>query len=171
MSDDTREDKVTTVEAETEFKGTLTSKHSVLVRGTIDGQLNAPQLTVTETGVVVGQINARELRSRGVLQGHLTGETMYISGTVRDNTVIRAHSLEVNPERLTDPLHVVFGNCVLEVGDDPAVIVPEPHARVTVRPASADVLSASSSDPATPRAPGAASDPRESAAEPLTVPA
>ena len=150
MSDDTSERKVTTVEAETEFKGTLTSTCSVLVRGTIDGQVNAPELTVTETGQVVGQVNARELRSSGVLQGHLTGETMYISGTVRDKTVIRARSLEVNPQRLTDPLHVVFGDCVLEVGDEPAVVVREPRERAALRPAAADASSASPPDPTTP---------------------
>jgi cytoskeletal protein CcmA (bactofilin family) len=163
MSDDTSEHKGTTVAAETEFKGTLTSTCAVLVRGTIDGQVDAPELTVTETGQVVGQINARELRSSGVLQGHLTGETMYISGTVRDNTVIRAGALEVNPQRLTDPLHVVFGDCVLEVGDEPAVVVREP------RRAAANTSSASPPAPATPIA---RSEVTESAVEPpVTVPA
>jgi len=152
MTDDTRERKVTTVEAESEFKGTLTSKCPVLVHGTVDGQVNTPELTVTDTGLVVGHVTARELRSSGVLQGHLTAETMYISGTVRDNTVIRARSLEVNPSRLTDPLHVVFGDCVLEVGDEPAVGVREPLDRAAERPTAA-------------KASIAAADARENAAE------
>jgi cytoskeletal protein CcmA (bactofilin family) len=159
MSDTPRERKVTTVEAESEFKGTLTSKCSVLVHGTVDGQVNTPELTVTDTGLVVGIVTARELRSSGVLQGHLTAETMYISGTVRDNTVIRARSLEVNPARLTDPLHVVFGDCVLEVGDEPAIAVRAPRDRAAERPALA-------------KTPTAADEVKESAAEPaVTVPA
>jgi cytoskeletal protein CcmA (bactofilin family) len=160
MSDDaTRDRKVTTVEAESEFKGTLTSKCSVLVHGTVDGQINTPELTVTDTGLVVGHVTARELRSSGVLQGHLTAETMYISGTVRDNTVIRARSLEVNPARLTDPPQVVFGDCVLEVGDEPAVEAREPRDQAAERPASA-------------RTPSAAGEVKESAPEPpVTVPA
>jgi cytoskeletal protein CcmA (bactofilin family) len=113
-------DKQTFVEEGTEFKGTLTSSCPVAVRGTLDGDIKAPMLTITETGIVVGNVEAASIRSEGVLAGKVDAEDIFLSGKVRDNTVIRAKSLEVKISQEKSKLEVTFGECMLEVGEDPA---------------------------------------------------
>lgn len=121
MSDSSAHRKLTTIEEGTELKGSLNSKCPVLVHGVVRGDVTVPSLTVTQSGQVIGQVTAGELRSSGVLEGTITADEMYVSGSVRDNSVITAKSLEVNPERSGDPAFVVFGTCVLNVGDEPAL--------------------------------------------------
>lgn len=112
--------KQTTVEEGTQFKGTLQSNCQVMVRGKVEGDLSAPSLVVSATGAVVGNVKAEQIRSEGVLAGHVDADDVYLSGSVRSDTVIRAKSLEV---KLSDPqggkLQVTFGECILDVGDDP----------------------------------------------------
>lgn len=120
-------DKQTTVEEGTEFKGTMTSSCPVVVRGALDGDISAPALTVTETGTVVGNVQARSIRSEGVLAGRVDADDIYLSGSVRSDTVIRATTLEVKLKQERGKLEVTFGDCILEVGDDPS-------AEATVEP-------------------------------------
>jgi len=112
--------KQTTVEEGTQFKGTLQSNCQVLVRGKVEGDLSAPSLVVSATGAVIGNVKAEQIRSEGVLAGHVDADEVYLSGSVRSDTVIRAKSLEV---KLQEPsggkLQVTFGECILDVGDDP----------------------------------------------------
>ncbi|MBN1652831.1 MAG: polymer-forming cytoskeletal protein [Deltaproteobacteria bacterium] len=112
--------KQTFVEEGTEFKGTMTSSCPVAVRGTLNGDIKAPMLTITETGTVIGNVEAASIRSEGVLAGKVDAEDIFLSGKVRDNTVIRAKSLEVKISQEKSKLEVTFGECMLEVGEDPA---------------------------------------------------
>jgi cytoskeletal protein CcmA (bactofilin family) len=111
--------KQTTVEEGTEFKGTLTSTCPVVVRGMLDGDIKAPSLNVAESGTVVGNVRAESIRSEGVLAGNVDADDVYLSGSVRSETVIRAKTLEVKLQRERGKLEVTFGECVLEVGDEP----------------------------------------------------
>jgi cytoskeletal protein CcmA (bactofilin family) len=111
--------KQTTVEEGTQFKGTLHSSCPVVVRGVVDGDLMAPSIIVSESGTVVGNVKADTIRSEGVLAGRVDAEDVYLSGSVRSDTIIRAKTLEVKLQRQNDKLEVTFGECVLEVGDDP----------------------------------------------------
>ena len=113
-------DKQTFVEEGTVFKGTMTSTCPVAVRGTLDGEIKAPMLTITETGTVVGNVEAKSIRSQGVLAGKIDAEDIFLSGRVRDNTVIRAKSLEVKLSQDKSALELTFGECKLEVGDEPS---------------------------------------------------
>jgi cytoskeletal protein CcmA (bactofilin family) len=119
------QDKQTTVEEGTEFKGTLQSTCHVVVRGVVDGDLTAPTITVSETGTVIGNVKADSIRSEGVLAGRVDADDVYLSGSVRSDTVIRAKHLEVKLQRRTEKLEVTFGECILEVGDDPALEKPD----------------------------------------------
>lgn len=112
--------KQTLVEEGTELKGTLKSSCQVVVNGTIDGTIEAPSLTIAETGTVLGNVKAAKLRSEGTLAGNIDAEEVYLSGTVRSNTMIRANKLEVKLSQERGKLEVTFGECLLEVGDDPA---------------------------------------------------
>jgi cytoskeletal protein CcmA (bactofilin family) len=109
----------TLVEEGTEFTGDLTSKCHVVVSGKVDGKLSAPSLTVSTSGAVHGKVKVADIRSEGELSGEFEAENVALSGRVNNNTVIRSKSLEVKlaPEK-GKPL-VTFGDCVLEVGDEP----------------------------------------------------
>ena len=113
--------KQTTVEEGTQFKGTLNSSCQVMVRGVVDGDLTAPTVIVSETGTVVGNVKAQSIWSEGVLAGRVDAEDVHLSGNVRSDTVIRARTLEVKLQRTKEKLEVTFGECILDVGDDPAV--------------------------------------------------
>jgi hypothetical protein len=112
--------KQTLVEEGTELKGTLKSSCQVVVNGKIDGQIEAPSLTVTTTGTVLGTVRAQKLRSEGTLAGDIDADDVYLSGTVRSNTMIRAKKLEVKLAPTSGKLEVSFGECMVEVGEDPA---------------------------------------------------
>jgi hypothetical protein len=51
-----------------------------------------------------------------------------LSGTIKDNTVIRAKSLEVKLSSANSKMQVVFGECELEVGGDQPAAVVAPRA-------------------------------------------
>jgi cytoskeletal protein CcmA (bactofilin family) len=112
--------KRTLVEEGTELRGTLTSSCPVVVMGKVEGELNAPTVEVTETGVVSGRVVAAEVRARGELAGSVEADSVNLSGRVRDQTVIRAKSLEVKLTREDGKLEVSFGACELQVGDPPS---------------------------------------------------
>ena len=109
--------KQTLVEEGTKFKGSLTSSCPIVVRGRIEGDVEAPSLTVSGSGAVHGKVKVGEMRSQGELAGEFDADIVQLSGTVKDNTVIRAKSLEV---KLTPPngkMQVIFGEVQLDVGD------------------------------------------------------
>lgn len=114
--------KQTLVEEGTELKGTLKSRCQVVVNGSIDGQIEAPALRITQTGSVLGTVRAQTLRSEGTLAGDIDADDVYLSGTVRSNTMIRAKTLEVKLTPEKGKLEVTFGECLLEVGEDPAKV-------------------------------------------------
>lgn len=147
MNDD-NSPKKTLVEAGTELTGTLKSTCPVVVNGTIDGEFTAPQLTITSTGAVLGTIKVDKLQSDGTLSGNIDADDVYLAGTVKSNTVIKAKALEVKLAADRGKLEVTFGECNLEIGDDPGTDVetqnnsykpfPRPESDSTLwnRPAS-----------------------------------
>jgi cytoskeletal protein CcmA (bactofilin family) len=120
MSDPKSTGKVTLVEDGTQFKGSLSSNCPVEVKGRIEGDLTAPSLTVSATGSVHGKVKVGEIRSEGELAGEFDADLVQLSGTVRDNTVIRAKSLEVKLTPVNGKMQVIFGECELEIGAEAA---------------------------------------------------
>lgn len=120
MPSESKTPKQTLVEEGTEFKGTLKSSCAVVVNGTIDGEVDAPEITVTRSGALLGAIKAKKLHSRGTLSGNVDAGDVFLAGSVRSNTVIKARSLEVKlGSSDKGQLEVTFGECNLEVGDAP----------------------------------------------------
>jgi cytoskeletal protein CcmA (bactofilin family) len=118
--------KQTTVEEGTQFRGTLQSSCQVLVRGVVEGELSAPSVVISESGSVVGNVKAHSIRSEGVLAGQVDAEDIVLSGSVSSDTVIRARTLEVKLQSVDGKkLELSFGECILEVGDDPSADVAE----------------------------------------------
>jgi cytoskeletal protein CcmA (bactofilin family) len=108
----------TLVEEGTQFKGALSSDCPIEVKGRVEGDLNAPALSVSPSGSVHGKIKVGEIRSQGELAGEFDADVVQLSGTVRDNTVIRAKSLEVKLVAAGGKMQVIFGECELEVGSE-----------------------------------------------------
>lgn len=126
MTDPTS-DRKTTVEEGTQFKGSLSSKCPVEVKGRIEGNLTAPSLFVSSTGAVHGRVKVGEIRSQGEIAGEFDANIVQLSGTVKDNTIVRAKSLEVKLSSQDGKMQLVFGECSLEIGADPTQ--PEAAAR------------------------------------------
>lgn len=133
--------KVTVVEEGTEFKGTLTSSCPIDVRGRVEGELNTPALTVSATGAVHGRVKVGEVRSQGEISGEFDADKIELAGVVRDNTVIRARSLDVKVEAKRGKTQIIFGECELSVGDEPTesdhVVEPAVAPVVALAPAPA----------------------------------
>jgi len=120
MPSESKTPKQTLVEEGTEFKGTLKSSCAVVVNGTIDGEVDAPEITITRSGAVLGAIKAKKVRSQGTLSGNVDAGDVFLAGSVRSNTVIKAKSLEVRlGSSEKGQLEVTFGECNLEVGEPP----------------------------------------------------
>jgi cytoskeletal protein CcmA (bactofilin family) len=113
-------EKKTLVEEGTQFRGSLSSNCPVIVRGRIEGDVQAPSLMVSATGAVHGKVKVDEMRSQGELAGEFDADVVQLSGTVKDNTIIRARSLEVKLTPANGKMHVVFGDCTLDVGGEGA---------------------------------------------------
>lgn len=112
--------KRTLVEEGTQFKGSLSSSCPIVVKGKVDGDISAPSLQVSSTGSVHGKVKVGEIESQGELSGEFDADVIQLSGTVRDKTVVRAKSLEVKLAPVTGKMQVVFGECVLDVGEMPS---------------------------------------------------
>lgn len=114
-----RGQKQTLIEQGTEFKGTMTSTCPVMVNGKVEGELTAPELDVTATGTVRGNIKAERLSSRGTLSGNIDAGDLFLSGSVGSKTVIKAKNLEVKLAPDQGRMELTIGECTLDVGDEP----------------------------------------------------
>jgi cytoskeletal protein CcmA (bactofilin family) len=111
--------KQTIVEEGTEFRGTLVSTCPIVVRGRIEGDIDTPSLAVSEKGAVHGKVKVGTIRSAGELSGEFDADSVELAGRVKDNTIIRAKSLEVKLSTEETKMQVTFGDCELAVGEEP----------------------------------------------------
>jgi cytoskeletal protein CcmA (bactofilin family) len=110
----------TLIEEDTTFRGSLETKRPIVVNGRMEGELTGPSLVVSMGGSVQGVVKVKEIRCAGDLQGEFEAEEIHFSGTVSDETVIRAKALEVKLAK-PEETPIVFGECEIEVGDEPTV--------------------------------------------------
>ena len=135
---DNKTTKQTVVEHGTEFEGVMRSQCPVVVSGQVKGEVSAPSLTLTSDGNVYGKIKVKELKSQGSLGGEIDAESVELSGSVSDNTVIRSAALEVKlQESGGNRLQVSFGNCELQVGDASKKSKSESHGSASKKEHSA----------------------------------
>jgi hypothetical protein len=74
-------------------------------------------------------VKVSTLKSEGSLGGEIEADSVELSGSVSDDTVIKAASLEVKlSQSAGSKLRVSFGNCELQVGDPVAKSKPEVHS-------------------------------------------
>jgi cytoskeletal protein CcmA (bactofilin family) len=145
--------KTTLIEDDTEFKGTLSSKCPVVVKGSIQGEVAGPSLHVSTSGSVAGKVKVGQLRSEGVIAGEFDADVVHLAGTVKSDTVIRARSLEVRLAPPSGRMQVTFGQCELAVGDVPSkedavtAAANRPTGKAAEAAAAAAAASASASSP------------------------
>jgi hypothetical protein len=101
--------KRTLVEDGTKFKGSLTSTCPIVVQGSVEGSVEGPSLTVSATGAVSGTITTGDLKSAGRISGEFDVDTAQLAGSVANDTVIRAASLDVKLAVETGKLQLTFG--------------------------------------------------------------
>ena len=101
--------KRTLVEEGTKFKGSLTSTCPILVQGSVEGDVEGPALTVSATGAVSGKIATGTLKSDGKIAGDFDVDTAQLAGSVANNTVIRAGTLDLKLAVPTGKLQLTFG--------------------------------------------------------------
>ena len=113
-------EKRTLVEDGTSFSGSMTSTCPVVVKGRIEGEVEAPALSISQSGSVQGRAKVGQIQSEGAIAGEIDADSVNLSGSVMDNTVIKAKTLEV---RLNAPedrkMQVTFGNCEISAGEAP----------------------------------------------------
>lgn len=102
-------EKRTLVEDGTRFKGSLTSTCPILVQGTVEGDVEGPSVTVSATGAISGKIATGSLKSDGKIAGEFEVDSAQLAGSVANNTVIRATSLDVKLTVPTGKLQLTFG--------------------------------------------------------------
>jgi cytoskeletal protein CcmA (bactofilin family) len=112
-------EKQTLVEEGTEFQGTLSSNCPIVIKGKLKGEVRGPSLHVSAAGSVSGTVKVGEIRSEGELAGRYEADVVRLSGRVSDGTVIRAKSLEIKLAPQNGKMEVTFGECELEVGEQP----------------------------------------------------
>jgi cytoskeletal protein CcmA (bactofilin family) len=115
----TKAERQTLIEQGTEFKGTMKSTCPVIVNGRVEGELSAPELDVTATGTVRGNIKADRLSSRGTLSGNIDAGDLFLSGTVGSKTVIKAKNIEVKLAPDQGRMELTIGECTLDIGEEP----------------------------------------------------
>lgn len=101
--------KRTLVEEGTRFKGSLTSTCPIHVQGSVEGDVEGPAVTVSATGAISGTIATGSLKSDGKIAGDFDVETAQLAGSVANNTVIRASSLDVKLSVPSGKLQLTFG--------------------------------------------------------------
>src|SRR6476661_2514633 len=107
-------EKQTIVEEGTEFKGTLSSTCPIVVRGRIEGEVSTPSLTVSENGAVHGRAKIRTIKSHGELSDEFDADTVELADRIKNNTVVRARSLEVKLSS-ENKMQMIFNECELAV--------------------------------------------------------
>ena len=103
------QEKRTVVEEGTYLKGNLESACPVVVHGRVQGDVQAPSLTVSATGVVEGTAKVGAIRCEGELAGEFDAERVELFGTVKDNTIIRATTIEMKLTGKRGKKQIIFG--------------------------------------------------------------
>jgi cytoskeletal protein CcmA (bactofilin family) len=113
------QEKRTVVEEGTELKGNMESACPVVVHGRIKGDVQAPALTVSTTGTVEGTAKVGTIRCEGELAGEFDADHVELSGTVRDNTVIRATTIELKLSGKTGKKQIIFADSEEQDAEQP----------------------------------------------------
>ena len=129
------QEKRTIVEEGTKLRGDLESACPVVVNGCIEGDVQAPSLTVSATGVVQGTARVGTIQCEGELSGDFDADHIELSGSVKDSTVIRAATIEMKLTAKGGKKQLLFGD--VRDADQPAATEATANESATKGEASA----------------------------------
>ena len=71
----------TIIGADFRVKGDISCEGDIQLEGTVDGNIKSVRLTVGETGIVNGDVNAEGVRVQGKVVGTIKAQTVELAGT------------------------------------------------------------------------------------------
>lgn len=71
----------TIIGADFRVKGDISCEGDIQLEGTVEGNIKSVRLTVGETGIVNGDVNAEGVRVQGKVVGTITAQTVELAGT------------------------------------------------------------------------------------------
>ena len=71
----------TIIGADFRVKGDISCEGDIQLEGTVDGNIKSVRLTVGETGIVNGDVNAEGVRVQGKVVGTIKAQTVDLAGT------------------------------------------------------------------------------------------
>jgi cytoskeletal protein CcmA (bactofilin family) len=71
----------TIIGADFRVKGDISCEGDIQLEGTVDGNIKSVRLTVGETGIVNGDVNAEDVRVHGKIVGTIKAKTVGLAGT------------------------------------------------------------------------------------------
>lgn len=107
-----RSETATIVEEGTAFAGDFESTCPIIVKGRVEGDVKAPTVTITHSGEVKGNVEAKTIVCKGSAAGVLEADTIELSGSIAQNTVVRARRLNLNIESTSGRIELAFGQAV-----------------------------------------------------------
>lgn len=90
-----------------EISGTIRCRGPLQLEGALEGSISCPDLAIGPTGVIVGDIEARELRVEGDVQGSIQCDTLDMGKTASMDGLLECRSLVLaNGARLTGDIRI-----------------------------------------------------------------
>ncbi len=117
--DSKKQQRVTIVEEGTEFSGQLKSNCPLHIKGKVEGQITAPAINIARSGSLTGTAKLGQLLSEGEISGTFEADVVRLAGRVGNKTTIKTRALEAKLAAKDSGIQVTFGECTLEVGDEP----------------------------------------------------
>ena len=108
-----RVEPTTVVQEGTDFRGDFNSTCPIVVNGRIEGGVKAPAVTITDSGMLQGTVEAKTIACRGSVSGVLEADAIELSGTIAQNTIVRAQRLKLDIESTSGRIELAFGKAVI----------------------------------------------------------
>jgi cytoskeletal protein CcmA (bactofilin family) len=103
----------TIIGADFRVKGDISCEGDIQLEGTVDGNIKSVRLTVGETGIVNGDVNAEGVRVQGKIvgtirakavelagTGHVTGDILHESLSVENGAFLNGHCRRMSDEEI-----------------------------------------------------------------------
>ena len=108
-----RVEPTTVVQEGTDFRGDFNSTCPIVVNGRIEGGVKAPAVTITDSGMLQGTVEAKTIACRGSVSGVLEADAIELSGDIAQTTIVRAQRLRLDIESTSGRIELAFGKAVI----------------------------------------------------------
>ncbi len=102
-----RAGKLSVVAHDLQITGSLRSHGQVQIDGIVNGDVTASEITLGQSGTVIGTLTARRISLFGTLHGEIAGGEVYVGSTARIHARIGHDGLTVEPGAEVNALPLV----------------------------------------------------------------